>query len=359
MKIAPPFSPPGTDKRYQYSAEARFSPGVQEKSRLFTALLPCLTGFGSLYQAVAARRDRRNFPPPGKLVEVDGCFMHLQVSGHGLPSVVLESGLGGMSSAWGWVQPETAKFSCVVSYDRAGLGWSDPDPAPKTAALAARRLRALLLKSGVRPPFVLVGHSMGGLLVRVFASLFPDEVAGVVLLDAVHPDQHLRSTAIGIHMRTGFRFLRTVPLLARLGYVRLTRLFAAWGEGLPARQAAESEVFLATYRHLCTTREESHAWDTFCAEVRDAGGLGDIPLAVVTAGRDVLPGHPELQGELALLSSDSVHLVVPGADHVTLVTRRKHALTVVKAIRQVLAKEHALRSEDPSEHALDSASLTH
>ena len=209
---------------------------------------------------------------------------------------------------------------------------------PKSAALVARRLRALLQKSGMVPPYVMVGHSMGGLLIRVFAGLFPEDVAGMVLVDAVHPDQHLRSEAIDIHMRTGFRFLRAVPLLARLGYVRLTGLFASWGEGLPARQAAESEAFLATYRHLCTTRDESLAWETICQEVRSTGKLGDKPLAVVTAGKDVLPGQPELQGELAALSSDSIHLVVPGADHVTLVTRREYALAVVDAIRQVVSK---------------------
>jgi len=345
MKIAAPPNLPVTDTPYQYSADPRFSPGVRRPSRLLTALFPCLTGLGSLYQAFASRRDLRAYPPPGSLVEVDGCRLHLLRSGQGLPSVVLESGLGGMSTAWGWIQPEAAKFSSVVSYDRAGLGWSGPDGAPKTATRAARRLHALLRKSGVRPPYVLVGHSMGGLLVRVFAHLFPDEVAGMVLLDAVHPDQHLRSPDIGTHMRTGFRFLRAVPFLARLGYVRLTGLFGSWGEGLPPRQAAESEAFLSSYRHLLTTRDESLAWDTLCAEVRGTAGLGDLPLAVLTAGKDVLPGQPELQGELARLSSDSTHQVVRGADHVTLVTCREHALTVVEAIRQVVAKAQAARQE--------------
>ena len=346
MKLVAPlsFSGPGPDELYQYCKDPSFSPGVKRKSRLFTAILPCLTGIGSLYQAIAARRDLHDYPPPGRLVDIGGCRLHVQTAGRGLPSVVLESGLGGMSTAWGWIQPEAAKFSNVFSYDRAGLGWSGPDSAPKSATLAAQRLRALLLKCRVPPPYVLVGHSMGGLLVRVFAALFPDEVAGVVLLDAVHPDQHLRSASIEIHMRSGFRFLKAVPLLAQLGYVRLTGLFDSWGEGLPARQAAESEAFLTTYRHLSTTREESQAWETFCAEVRGAGDLGDTPLAVLTAGKDVLPGQPELQDELAALSSDSFHQVVPGADHVTLVTRREHALTVVEAIRQVVAKAHMQRA---------------
>ena len=158
----------------------------------------------------------------------------------------------------------------------------------------------------------------------------------MVLLDAVHPDQHLRSAAISTHMRTGFRFLEAVPLLTRLGYVRLAGLFNVWTEGLPVRQAAEAKAFLSTYHHLKTTRDESLAWETICAEVRGTTGIADIPLAVVTAAKGVLPGHPELQSELATLSSDSVHIAVKGADHVTLVTRREYALLVVEAIRHVV-----------------------
>ena len=333
------------DSLYEYCSSHRFSPGVKRSSRLFSAILPCLTGLGCLYQAVAAACDRHDHPAPGSLVDIDGCRLHVQTAGRGAPSVVLESGLGGMSSAWGWIQAETAKFCRVVSYDRAGLGWSGPDPERKSAALVAKRLHALLRHCGVLPPYVMVGHSMGGLFIRVFADLYADEIAGMVLLDAVHPDQHLRSAAIDTHMRTGFSFLKTAPLLARLGYVRMTGLFDAWSEGLPARQAAEAKAFLCTHRHLKATRDESLAWDGICAEVRCTRRLGDIPLAVVTAGRDILPGQPELQAELATLSSDSVHLVVKGADHVSLVTRREYALSVVEAIQQVVAKAKARRSQ--------------
>ena len=345
MQIVTPFSSPGDgpDHLYDYRENHAFSLGVHRKSRLLAAIIACVTGTGCLYQAIATLRDQRNHPPPGTFLDIDGCQLHLQTAGHGGPSVVLEAGLGGMSSAWGWIQPATAQFSRVVSYDRAGLGWSGPDIAPKTAALVAQRLRSLLVHSSVHPPYVLVGHSMGGLFIRVFADLYPNEVAGMVLLDAVHPDQHLRSAAIEMHMRTGFRFLTAAPLLARLGYVRLTGLFNDWSEGLPARQAAEAEAFLSSYRHLKTTRDESLAWETICAEVRGTRGLGDNPLAVVTAGRAVLPGHPELQSELATLSSDSVHFAVKGADHVSLITRREHALSVVAAIRHVVERVNALR----------------
>lgn len=339
QQVFAPFCVPGSSAghSYHYRLDHGFSPAAK-KSRLIAAIIPCLTGIGCMHQAVATMLDRRDYPPPGSLVNSAGCRLHVQTAGSGFPTVVLETGLGGMSAAWGWIQPETAKFCRVVSYDRAGLGWSGEDTAPKTAVQAAQRLHYALLRSCIPPPYVLVGHSMGGLFIRVFTDLYPDKVAGMLLLDAVHPDQHLRSAAINTHMRSGFRFLKAVPTLTRLGYVRLARLFNAWIEGLPLRQAAEAQAFLSTYRHLKTTCDESQAWETFCTEVRGTGGLGDIPLAVVTAGSDVLPGQPELQRELATLSSDSIHLVVREADHVSLVTHREHALSVVEAIRHIVER---------------------
>jgi pimeloyl-ACP methyl ester carboxylesterase len=326
----------GADHLYEYRLNHRFSPGLDGSSRLFAAIIPCVTGIGGLYQAVASERDRRKYPPPGSLFDCDGCQLHVQISGGRGPTVVCEAGLGGMSSAWAWIQPAAAQFSRVFSYDRGGLGWSGPDNEPKSAILIAQRLHNLLVSARVPPPYVLVGHSMGGLFIRVFADLYPNEVGGMVLIDAAHPDQHLSSPAINTHMRTGFRFLAAIPLLTRLGYVRLAGLFNFWSEGLPEAQAAEAKAFLSTYHHLKTTRDESLAWDTFCAEVRATKSLANIPLVVVTAAKGILPGHPELQRELAGLSSDSIHVAVKGADHVTLVTQWEYARWVVAAIRHVV-----------------------
>lgn len=333
----------GTDTPYAFQTKRSFAASIPRPSRLVTAALPCLVGVGGLYQAIASARDRRTFPPPGQMAAVDGLNLHLQIAGSGSPTVVLETGLGGMSAAWGWVQPEIAKFCRVVSYDRAGLGWSGGDGSPRCARKAVHRLREALRAANLLPPYILVGHSMGGLLIRVFADCHPGEVTGLVMVDACHPDQHLRSQAIETHMRTGFRLLKSVPVLARLGYVRLSGLFDSWATGLPPRQAAEAEAFLACHRHLSTTRDESLAWEALCAEVRRTSGLGEIPLAVVAAGRDVLPGHPELHGELAALSRNSVHLAIGNADHVTLVTVRQHALAVTEIVRHVVAQAVSLR----------------
>jgi pimeloyl-ACP methyl ester carboxylesterase len=311
-------------------------PAMRRPGLLLAALLPCLAGVGYLYQTIATALDRRSYPAPGILVPMDGHQFHLHAMGNGTPTVVLETGLGGMSSAWGWVQPETAKFARVVAYDRPGLGWSEPDHNPITAVETARRLRRLLDVSGSEPPYVLVGHSMGGLFIRMFAHLYPDEVTGMVLVDAAHPDQLGRTPAITRHMISGFRMLKSIPLLAKFGYVRLTGFFNSWPEGLPPRQKKEARSFLSQYRHLRTTRDESLAWEAVCSEVRSTGSLGDKPLAVVSAGKDQLPGAGELQRELGALSSNSSHVTVDSADHVTLVTHREHALTVVDAIRQVV-----------------------
>src|SRR5215831_3258079 len=137
------------------------------------------------------RRMDRQKPTPGQLVNVNRHGLYLQFMGqlNSGPVVVLEAALGSTSSQWAWVQPALASTMPVVAYDRAGLGRSEPGPRPRDARSIAAELHVALRKINVRGPFILVGHSLGGLFVRVFADMFPDEVAGMVLVDATHPDQ--------------------------------------------------------------------------------------------------------------------------------------------------------------------------
>ncbi|HUL13341.1 MAG TPA: alpha/beta hydrolase [Methylococcaceae bacterium] len=301
---------------------------------------------GYLYQTMATIIDQRRYPPPGKLVEIDGRRMHIHSVGAGSLTVILEAGLGAISSGWGWIQPEIGKFTRVVSYDRTGLGWSDTDTASPTGQRIAWRLHKLLQTSGIMGPYVLVGHSMGGLLVRIFANQYPDEVVGMVLVDASHPDQHERYPEIQRHMQSGFQLMNKIPLLTRFGWVRLTELFRSQAEGLPAKQRSESGAFLSSHRHLAATLKETLAWKTLCSEVRYARGLGNKPLAVVSAGKDVLPGGAELQAELAALATTGTHRVVEGATHLTLLTHRDHAMSVVETIRQVVEQVREASAAD-------------
>ena len=159
-------------------------------------LLALLIGTG--YQHWAQRRDLRTHPAPGQLVDVAGHRLHLWCIGEGAPVVVLETGAGGSSLQWNRVQPEVARATRVCAYDRAGLGWSDLGPTPRTAARIVDELHILLETAGVPGPYVLTGHSGGGLYARLYVSTYPTDVAGMVLVEASHEDQRRRMpTAAG------------------------------------------------------------------------------------------------------------------------------------------------------------------
>src|SRR6185369_2447800 len=126
------------------------------------------------------------FPPPGKLIDIGGWRLHLNCMGEARasqPTVILESGIGDFSVEWALVQPSVARFARVCSYDRAGDGWSDLGPQPRTLRQIVYELHTMLDKSGVKPPLLLVGHSFGGLVVRLYAATYPTDVAGMVLVE--------------------------------------------------------------------------------------------------------------------------------------------------------------------------------
>ena len=143
---------------------------------------------GATYQWLATRKELAATPPPGHLVDIGGYRLHLWCTGDGAPAVILDTGLGGSTADWGFVQPDVARFTRVCSYDRAGMGYSDPGPSPRTARRIASELAELLARSGIGGPVVLVGASIAGFDVRVFASDHPERAAGLVLVDASHED---------------------------------------------------------------------------------------------------------------------------------------------------------------------------
>ncbi len=198
---------------------------------------------GVAYQAVGTVYDRRRYPAPGRSIDVGNGRLHLHSQGAGAPAVVLEAGLAATSVSWSYVQPEIAKFTSVCSYDRAGLGWSDAGQAPRTVQAMVGELKLLLENAGVRGPFILVGHSFGGLLIRAFAASFPEDVAGLVFVDPVSL-AYWAACSEGERRRlaVGTKLSRRGAWLARLGIVRLAlALFAAGGRRLPqliARTAA-------------------------------------------------------------------------------------------------------------------------
>src|SRR5262249_28852565 len=154
---------------------------------------------GAVYQAIATQSDKRDYPPPGQLLDVGGYRLHLYCVGQGSPTVIFEAAADMMSVDWSWIQPEIAKKTRACAYDRAGMGWSDPGPEPRDANQVSTELHTLLTHAGIAGPYVLVGHSAGGLYVRVYAAHYPEEVVGMVLVDPGHPDMPTRIPEMQAH----------------------------------------------------------------------------------------------------------------------------------------------------------------
>ena len=293
---------------------------------------------GATYQAVATQRDERAFPPPGRLVDVGGYRLHLYCIGRGTPTVILDALFPGTVSNWAWVQPEIAATTRVCAYDRAGLGWSDRGPTPRDAVHHAHELHTLLVRAGERGPYVLVGHSLGGLSVRMFADQYPGEVAGMALIEASDPDTW---TSLGKPEGVGVSHgqLVVAPVLGRFGVFRLG-LIPSYSPDpdLPPRQRAELQAFFNSVTSLQTIRDVDSAFSGALDQVRTAGGIGAKPLVIVLGSRGdgAIPALHPLFGRQARLSANSRTQVVSGATHAGLVDNHTSAVQTSAAILDVV-----------------------
>ena len=302
-------------------------------------LVAGLTGLAAGIQQALTARDRRRYPPPGLLVSVDGHPMHLQVRApdSGGPTVVLEAGMGSFSPNWYWVQEELAPTIRSVAYDRAGLGWSRRSRRQRDAQTIAIELRDALRTAGIAPPYVLAGHSFGGLPVRAFADLYPELTAGLVLVDASHPDQWVRWPTPHAD-----RILevsqRIFGWLGWFGVLRALNLARGIAAGLPARQAAELRAAAALPGYAATEAAQIRSWSVSREQVNAAAPLGDLPLAVLAVSDQPVGGEllTALQRELAELTENASIEVVQGASHESLVSNREHARVVANAIQAVV-----------------------
>ncbi|MFI5371354.1 MAG: alpha/beta fold hydrolase [Candidatus Eisenbacteria bacterium] len=303
----------------------------------------------ALCESILEMVDRRTYPARGVFADAGGFRLRLLPSGTGQPgpTVLLETGIGGATSVtWAWVQHGVERFAPVVSYDRAGLGLSEPGPMPRDGRRLVEELHTALAHAGIHPPYVFVGHSYGGLLARLYTDRYPDEVAGLVLCEASHPGQFNtgRPGTHGPTPRNVVQVLRSLsdaaPWLARLGVIRLfVTLVPTDADRLPPLERGEQKAFLATPAHWVGTVRELAAWGPLTnPETRDTHGFGDRPMVVLTAGRSAARWGPwaEMQDEIARLSTDSIHRTVAGATHGSLIADSTHAAVVVESIREVV-----------------------
>lgn len=282
MEVAPPSSPPTRRRRRGcLSLIGRVLLG-------FLVIVLILIPIGMGYQAYALRRDRAEFPAPGRMVEVDGFRLHINCTGTGSPTVILEAGLGDGGFIWNKVQNQTAQTTQVCSYDRPGLGWSDYVSRPFDGRLVAKNLHTLLENAGVTGPYVLAGHSMGGLYIREFAYQYPDEVAGLVFVDSVHENQS-RSVEGGRGGMAGTlgNLLSFCSTVAPTGVFRIFGLGNALvGEtGLPEEVKSAAIATLNRNTYCRTIANEMQTSDEDTSQPTGPQSLGDIPLIVLVAGR--------------------------------------------------------------------------
>lgn len=307
---------------------------------------------GAIYERIGARRDAERLPRVGHLVDIGGRALNLYCSGEGAPAVVFDSGYGDPGYVWSHIQPEIAKVTRACWYDRAGEGWSDPGPFPRTSEAMARDLHALLHAAGVAAPYVLVGHSLGGMNVRIYNSLYPADVAGAVFVDAAHEDETRRAPEFMLGRKAPqylWRPIWTVAQAARVtGIIRLMSPPMTLPAD-PAQRTREQIITALRQQPKSVANQADASAPESERQAERAGGFGDRPVMVLTRGSARLPPNPsdadrewiayehvwrhEIQPKLARLSTRGEQIIIENSGH------RIHEEApdaVIGAVRQIL-----------------------
>jgi pimeloyl-ACP methyl ester carboxylesterase len=303
---------------------------------------------GVIYQFVTTKIDEYRYPARGEMVDVGDYSLHLYCTGEGgAPTVVMDSGLGGTVLDWQLVQPEVAKFMRVCTYDRAGMGWSDPGAQPRTSQQIVKELHTLLGNAGVQGPYVLVGHSFGGTNMQVYANQYSDEVAGIVLVDSALEDEEAVTLT---------RSLQPSPvllkILATIGVTRLPYTLGGEAPGQTSPDLLDEQAAISSHRKdaFAVADETSSLEESFDENRAAPMSLGDKPLIVLTAGplpSEVLTSqglsqeqarqmdelHSESQVDLTRRSQNAKQVIVEDSGHYIHV---EHPDLVKDAIRQVV-----------------------
>lgn len=315
-----------------------------------SVLLIALAMGGAVYQHFATRADFEGIHLPGRMVVIEGHQFHIYCTGDGPLTVILESGAGAASLAWAWIQPEVAKSSRVCSYDRAGYGWSSPTDVPMDAINTSQQLHSVLMAANIPGPYILVGHSIGGAYVRMFAANYPRDVAGVVLIDATNPSILETYAEIDLPKVEDWTppLVRILPYLASVGAMRaaIGLGFFNLAAGLPPDAEATANAFLSQPNHIKNTIWEYSFLSETLKQIRSLKPQTDLPVAIVVAEKiigideksasEYIRWHQNQQRNWLKMSDRSSFQIVEGADHVSLVTNKLHAHEVANIILEML-----------------------
>jgi len=317
------------------------------------ALIVILAVVGYAYEHYASEQDMKRYPPPGRRIGVNNHKLHLYCTGTGSPTVILEAAAQSSSLDWGYVQPPIAQLTRVCSYDRAGFGWSELDTGtqPRTAQREANELHSLLLEAGEQGPYVLVGASYGGHIVRLFAHDYPEQVSGVVLVDT-RPEKLFSIPAIQQQARSAFGPMRVIVFLGELGLSR--PLIATIPEKMIPSAAVPlykshpgSYEIVFQHKLWYASYAEDQALETSDAQVAAIGPMGNTPLIVIRHGKpwtmfSSLPPQEAEEGEqkwqafqeeIARQSSAGQIIVAEASGHGIQV---EQPAIIVEAVQQLL-----------------------
>jgi pimeloyl-ACP methyl ester carboxylesterase len=292
---------------------------------------------GAIYESVAETGDMRAYPPPGQMVDVGGYRLHINCIGTGSPTVVIDAGWGDWSAKWSWVQLEVAKTTRVCTYDRAGMSYSEAGPLPRNAEQFAKELHTLLHQANIPGLYVLVGHSLGGLSVRVFAHDYAAEVAGLVLIESMSPAQFSQSPTDTKPQTASQSSGFSIPfVLARIGLVRLFAGPLGFTPVLPPEVQKAFTAFSVTPRSIQAWEDEGAGMLESAAQALAVKTFGNLPLIVLSRGLDQKPDWQALQAELLQLSSNRQQLIADKSGHNIEIDQPEAAVVaIVKMVEQL------------------------
>jgi pimeloyl-ACP methyl ester carboxylesterase len=335
---------------------------------------------GACYQALGTRRDRSNYPPPGRLVDLGTHRLHLLECGRGNgPAVIFESGLMSTVLSWKDIAEHLSRSFHIVRYDRAGLGWSDIGPMPRTAEQIAEELHTLLERAAIPPPYVLVGHSFGGLTMPVFAKRFPREVACTVLLDPVAPSEwNPPSERDRRLISIGAKVCRRASVLARFGLLRvvafllttrakdvagrLVRLISRgapedsgtvsspWFAALPPQEKEMARVFWLQPKFALTIASQLENLPRSAHAAGETAVFSDKPVVILTAG-SASETRREAHARMAALLPNATHSVAKRSAHWIMQDEPEIVASAIESLRTAGPARYRVGGQDESPSA--------
>ncbi|NQZ86505.1 MAG: alpha/beta fold hydrolase [Colwellia sp.] len=303
----------------------------------------------------------KDIPPPGEIIDVGGHSLHINCTGiaSDRPTIIIESGLGNSGLEYYWIQNGLEQSDHVCSYDRAGMGWSEKSDFDADSINIATQLHTLLNKSDIKRPFMFAGHSAAGLHMRVYANKYPDEVAGMVFIDAVHPDQYEEQRPyIQQYSKQATKdfvwMLSMMEVVTNLGLVRISDLFSTpFKDGFPEHISEKIHYYHDRGTILAGLRGEISAKAISSEQASKAENLGSMPLTIITTPLGEVMGrngkapveldyimtniHDKTQQKNLLSSTKSKMVIIEGSDHMSLIFKQDHALQVVEYIKEMSA----------------------